>query len=98
MQNIHECYQTINRIITLKAMIYFDNNQLSSMLMVYKQYQRFIDAFIKPNAAFLIECDPRDDKLINGVWNKRANTFIECKELQNVLNGSDLFYIEMEDK
>lgn len=98
MQNIHECYQTINRIITLKAMIYFDNNQLSSMLMVCKQYQRFIDAFIKPNAAFLIECDPRDDKLINGVWNKRANAFIECKELQNVLNGNDLFYIEMEDK
>ena len=98
MQNIHECYQTINRIITLKAMIYFDNNQLSSMLMVYKQYQRFIDAFIKPNAAFLIECDPRDDKLINGVWNKRANAFIECKELQNALNGNDLFYIEMEDK
>ena len=98
MQNIHECYQTINRIITLKAMIYFDNNQLSSMLMVFKQYQRFIDAFIKPNAAFLIECDPRDDKLINVVWNKRANTFIECKELQNVLNGNDFFYIEMEDK
>ena len=98
MQNIHECYQTINRIITLKAMIYFDNNQLSSMLMVYKQYQRFIDAFIKPNAAFLIECDPRDDKLINGVWNKRANAFIDCKELQNALNGNDLFYIEMEDK
>ena len=98
MQNIHECYQIINRIITLKAMIYFDNNQLSSMLMVCLQYQRFIDAFIKPNAAFLIECDPRDDKLINGIWSKRANAFSECQEFQNVLTGNNPFYIETEDK
>lgn len=32
MQNIHECFQTINRIVTLKAMIYFDNNQLNSVM------------------------------------------------------------------
>ena len=81
MQNIHECYQTINRIISLKAMIYFDNNQLSSMMMVCTEYQRFIDAVIKPNKGFLIECDPRDDKLINGIWEKRANTFIQCKDI-----------------
>lgn len=98
MQNIHECYQIINRIITLKAMIYFDNNQLSSMLMVCLQYQRFIDAFIKPNAAFLIECDPRDDKLINGIWSKRANAFTECQALQNALTGNNQFSVGMEDK
>ena len=85
MQNIHECYQTINRIISLKAMIYFDNNQLSSMMMVCTEYQRFIDTFIKPNKGFLIECDPRDDKLINGIWEKRANTFIQCKDIQKQL-------------
>lgn len=48
MQNIPECYQTINRIISLKAMIYFDNNQLSSMMMVCTEYQRFIAAVVVP--------------------------------------------------
>lgn len=90
MQNIHECYQTINRIISLKAMIYFDNNQLSSMMMVCTEYQKFIDAVIKPNKGFLIECDPRDDKLINGIWKKRANTFIQCKDIQKQLKLNTL--------
>ena len=90
MQNIHECYQTINRIISLKAMIYFDNNQLSSMMIVCTEYQRFIDAVIKPNKGFLIECDPRDDKLINGIWEKRANTFIQCKDIQKQLKLNTL--------
>lgn len=95
MQNIHECYQTINRIITLKAMIYFDNNQLSSMMMVCTEYQRFIDVIVKPNAGFLIECDPREDKLINGIWSKRANTLIKYKGVQNQLRN--IQYIGLED-
>ena len=87
MQNIHVCFQTINRIITLKAMIYFDNNQFNSMLMVCNEYQRFIKAIIKPNLGFLIECDPRDDKLINGTWSKRANALLDYKEIQNKLRA-----------
>lgn len=87
MQNIHVCFQTINRIITLKAMIYFDNNQFNSMLMVCNEYQRFIKAIIKPNVGFLIECDPRDDKLINGTWSKRANALLDYKEIQNKLRA-----------
>ena len=79
MQNIHVCFQTINRIITLKAMIYFDSNQFNSMLMVCNEYQRFIKAIIKPNVGFLIECDPRDDKLINSTWSKRANALLDYK-------------------
>lgn len=95
MQNIHECYQTINRIITLKAMIYFDNDQLASMMMVCTEYQHFIDMVIKPNAGFLIECDPREDKLINGIWSKRANTLIKYKKIQNQLRS--IQYIGLED-
>ena len=87
MQNIHVCFQTINRIVTLKAMIYFDNNQFNSMLMVCNEYQRFIKAIIKPNVGFLIECDPRDDKLINGTWSKRANALLDYKEIQNKLRA-----------
>lgn len=85
MQNIHECFQTINRIVTLKAMIYFDNNQLNSMMMVCTEYQRFIDVIIKPNVGFLIECDPRDDKLMNGIWSKRANALLDYKKIQKEL-------------
>lgn len=85
MQNIHECFQTINRIVTLKAMIYFDNNQLNSMMMVCTEYQRFIDVIIKPNVGFLIECDPRDDKLMNGIWRKRANALLDYKKIQKEL-------------
>lgn len=87
MQDIHVCFQTINRIIALKAMIYFDNNQFNSMLMVCNEYQRFIKAIIKPNVGFLIECDPRDDKLINGTWSKRANALLDYKEIQNKLRA-----------
>lgn len=96
MNNIHECYQSINRIISLKAMIYFDNNELSAMMMVCTEYQRFINGFVKPNAAFLVECDPKDDKLINGIWKKRANAFIQCKELQKAISNQQI-YIEMEN-
>ncbi len=98
MNNIHECYRSINRIITLKAMIYFDNKELSTMMMVCVEYQGFIEGIIKPNSQFLIECDPRDDELINGVWEKRANTFIQCKELQRKLSNNSQLYIEMKGR
>ena len=68
-------------------MIYFDNNQFNSMLMVCNEYQRFIKAIIKPNVGFLIECDPRDDKLINGTWSKRVNALLDYKEIQNKLRA-----------
>lgn len=97
MQNIHECYQNINRIITLKAMIYFDNNQFSSLMMVYTEYQRFISGVVKPNAGFLIECDPQDDYLMNEIWNKRVNSLAKCKEIQRQLRNHTMF-IEWEDK
>lgn len=95
MNNIHECYQCINRIIALKAMIYFDNSELSAMMIVCTEYQRFIDRFIKPNSSFLVECDPKDDKLINGIWKQRANAFIQCTKLQNAIRNQQI-YIEME--
>ena len=98
MQNIHECFQTINRIISIKAMIYLDENQFNSVLMTCTEYQRFINAIVKPNASFLIECDPRDDKLINGIWSKRANTFIRCKEIREQLRNNSKLLITMEDK
>lgn len=98
MNNIHECYRSINRIISLKAMIYFDNKELSTMMMVCTEFQGFIEGIIKPNSQFLIECDPRDDELINGVWEKRANTFIQCKELQRKLSNNSQLYIEMKGR
>lgn len=98
MQNIHECFQTINRIIALKAMIYLDNNQLSSMMMACMEYQKFITLIVKPNSAFLIECDPRDDKLINGIWSKRANTFIKCVEMNKQLKNRNELLIKWEEQ
>lgn len=97
MQNIHDCFKIINRIINIKAMIYFDNQQLSSMMMVYTEYQRFISAMVKPNAGFLIECDPRSDKLINGLWERRSNIFSKSQEIQNLLKNQNQLYINMED-
>lgn len=98
MQNIHECFQTINRIVALKAMIYLDNNQLSSMMMACMEYQKFITLMVKPNTAFLIECDPRDDKLINGIWSKRANTFIKCAEMNKQLKNNNQLFIKWEEQ
>ena len=97
MTSINESYKIINRIITIKAMIYFDNNQFSSMMMVCKEYQRFIESIIKPNKDFLIECDPRNDSLLNGIWNRRANTSIQLKEIQNKLNNTEHLSIKLEE-
>ena len=97
MTSINESYKTINRIITIKAMIYFDNNQFSSMMMVCKEYQRFIEAIIKPNKDFLIECDPRNDSLLDGVWSRRANTVLQLNEIQRKLNNTEHLSIKMEE-
>ncbi len=96
MSNINECYQTINRIVCIKTMIYFDNKEITATLMTFTEYQRFIETLVKPNSGFLTERDPRNDKLINGIWNKRANALIQCKEIQKDLLNNKPLYIELE--
>ena len=94
MNNIHKCYEVIHRAAVLKAMIYFDNRQLQSTFMVFEEYARFINTLIKPNADFLIECDSREDKLINGIWKRRSNFLDKCKEVNNIINSNTLYYIK----
>lgn len=53
---------------------------------------------MKPNSAFLTECDPRNDAIINEVWSKRADAFLKCKEIQEYLQNNDTLYIEWENK
>ncbi len=96
MSNINECYQTINRIVCIKAMIYFDNKEISATLMTFTEYQKFIEMLVKPNSAYLTECDSRNDKLINGIWSKRASALYQCKEIQKELFNNKPLYIELE--
>ncbi len=96
MSNINECYQTINRIVCIKAMIYFDNKEISATLMTFTEYQKFIEMLVKPNSAYLTECDSRNDKLINGIWSKRASVLYQCKEIQKELFNNKPLYIELE--
>ncbi len=96
MSNINECYQTINRIVCIKAMIYFDNKEVSATLMTFTEYQKFIEMLVKPNSAYLTECDSRNDKLINGIWSKRVSALYQCKEIQKELFNNKPLYIELE--
>ncbi|MBR0461969.1 MAG: hypothetical protein IJJ00_04570 [Erysipelotrichaceae bacterium] len=97
MDSIHKCFEIIYRAILLKAIIYFDIKQLPSMLMVFEEYRRFVETMVKPNASFLIECDPREDMLINTIWQKRASSFMGCEEAKAQLLQCNTYYITKED-
>lgn len=97
MDNIHRCFETIYRATLLKAIIYFDLKQLPAMLLSLEQYGRFIEKLVEPNVSKLIEFD-KEDKLINTIWEKRADSFKECAEIKNILSSTKTYYITTEEQ
>ncbi len=97
-ESLHECFFLIYRATLLKTIIYMDLQQLPSLLMTFEELAHFIELFVKPNAAFLVECDPREDKLINTIWGKRSSAFEQCAEIKKYLNHRNTYYITMEGK
>lgn len=97
MDNLHICFETIYRATMLKTRIYFDIKQLPAMFMSLEEYGRFIDQIVMPNTPKLVEFD-KEEKLINTIWDKRANSFKECTNIKNSLLTINTYYITTEDQ
>ena len=98
MNNIHKCFEAVYRATMLKAMIYYDIKQLPAMFMALEEYGRFIEKIVKPNASRLTEFDAREDKLINTIWEKRAESFNKCSEIKNMLVSTNTYLITSEEQ
>lgn len=93
MSNIHICFESIYRATMLKSIIYFDMKQLAPMFACLEEYGRFINNFVKPYAGKLIEFDPREDRLINTIWQKRAESFKCCESLKTQLTNKHTYLL-----
>lgn len=72
-------------------------NQIPSMLVTFEEYGKFINKLIKPYAKFLVECDHRETKLINTIWEQRAASFENCLNTKNILENNHTYYITTEE-
>ena len=97
MDDIHRCFDVISKATLLKAMIYMNINQIPSMLVTFEEYGKFINKLIKPYAKFLVECDHRETKLINTIWEQRASSFENCLNTKNILENNHTYYITTEE-
>lgn len=97
MDDIHRCFDVISKATLLKAMIYMNINQIPSMLVTFEEYGKFINKLIKPYAKFLVECDHRETKLINTIWEQRASSFENCLNTKNILEKNHTYYITTEE-
>lgn len=97
MDDIHRCFDVISKATLLKAMIYMNINQIPSMLVTFEEYGKFINKLIKPHAKFLVECDHRETKLINTIWEQRASSFENCLNTKNILENNHTYYITTEE-
>lgn len=97
MDDIHRCFDVISKATLLKAMIYMNINQIPSMLVTFEEYGKFINKLIKPYAKFLVECDHRETKLINTIWEQRAASFENCLNTKNILENNHTYYITTEE-
>lgn len=94
MESINRAFEIIYQSSMLKAAIYFDQNELQSMMMVLNEYKRFIEKVIMPVAPKLIEFDENVTVLKNSVWDKRVNTLTCTEEIGQQIAHTDRYMIE----
>lgn len=94
IQNIHKCFELINRSAVLKAFIYYENNEPSAMLRTIDEYGVFLKTLIVPNALQLSEHDPSDRMLYETNWERRANTLAQANDLEQLLQRHEYYLME----
>jgi len=97
MTQIKENLEVIYKSYFMKAMIYSENNENIAMLAVLEEYGRFINQMIAPYVNTLTECDPDDTLLVGGIWEKRAEAFIEARNVRKALEGEATLYLVKEN-
>lgn len=90
VQNIHKCFDIINKSYALKSYIYFQKGELQAMATAIEEYRRFINQVIIPYAPMLGEYDKGDMKLIGGIWEQRAEAIDAVENMKQYLLTSDI--------
>lgn len=93
MGNIHRCFDVVYRSYMLKAMIYYERNEVSAMLTTVSEFRRFIENNISDNARKLAECDKNDTLLKDGVWETRAKLLNNADDMKHTLSEKTIFYL-----
>ncbi len=89
MNNINKSFAFIHQATMLRAGIYCDLGELSSMASVLEEYSHFIDTDISPNALLLSQYDVNDDGTETGLWASRSELKLDTAELSKALNSSE---------
>ena len=98
MESINKAFEIIYQSAMLKAGIYYDQNELQSMMMVLNEYKRFIEKVIMPVAPKLIEFDENVTVLKDSVWDRRANTLICAETINQQIMHADHYLIEYKEE
>ena len=93
MLSINKCFEAIHKTALLKATVYYEHNELSAMLESIKEYGRFLEAVVLPNAPRLAEFDRVDNLLRGDIWEKRCELLGSVNEIQKQLSSGSVFYL-----
>lgn len=81
----------------MKAVIYYEKNELPAMMTVMESFAKFIQNTIIPYAPKLTEYDLNDRLLQKGVWESRADLLLDLRPLKEKLENANAFYLETEE-
>ena len=97
MNSIEQKYTYIHKATMLKSAIYFDLGETGAMVSSLREYSKFIDNVIVPNALVLSQVTVGDDGSSNGRWQKRIAVRLDVSDLANRLsNLPKTMYIGLE--
>jgi len=98
MENINKAFEIIYKSTMLKATIYYDQNELQSMMMVLNEYKRFIENVIIPVVPKLNEFDEKAIELSNTIWEERSNTLSYAESISKQIINANNYLIDYKEK
>lgn len=95
MDNIEHSFSAIHQASIMKAAVYCFEGEIKAMTAVLQEYERFIKGTIVANAEMLSMCDSSKERMLQGVWKKRAEFHLEIAEVVKQLQCNEKYiYIE----
>lgn len=95
--NIDRSFTAIHQASLMKAAIYCYKGEIKAMTAVLQEYERFIKGTIVANAEMLSLCDSNKERMLQGVWKKRANFQLEIGNVVKQLQSQEQ-YIFIENR
>lgn len=95
---IHQCFDIVWRASFLKAAIYQQNGEISSMLTAITEYGRLVEKMIVPYAGKLSELDKNNALIETGTWGTIANTLEGCQALKQRISAGTVYYLGQGEK